>query len=248
MEPEHKVGYQRHQSEDGDHVSCQQRRYRQQLRSRCPLGWLSVVRKLTNSTNMRTAIASVCSESGMSDSTSILNLRDAEADALMASVMNSFVFDYCVRNAIGGANLNYFILKQLPVPRPADFLRSFDSRSNYRQFIIPRALELIYTARDLQPFAQALGFDGEPFAWDSERRFLIRCELDSVFFQLYGLHGHEIDHVMDSFTIIKSDEENKLGEYRTKRVILEIFREMDDAKRNGLAYATRLNPGPIEVE
>ena len=184
----------------------------------------------------------------MSDSTSILNLRDAEADVLMVSAMNSFVFDYCVRNAIGGANLNYFIIKQIPVPRPADFLRSFDSRSNYKQFIVPRALELIYTASDLQPFAQALGFDGEPFAWDSERRFLVRCELDSVFFQLYGLRSDEVDHVMDSFTIIKSDEENKLGEYRTKRVILEIFREMDDAKRNGLAYATRLNPSPIEVE
>ena len=184
----------------------------------------------------------------MSDSTSILNLRDAEADALMVSAMNSFVFDYCVRNAIGGANLNYFIIKQIPVPRPADFLRSFDSRSNYKQFIVPRALELIYTASDLQPFAQALGFDGEPFAWDSERRFLIRCELDSVFFQLYGLRSDEVDHVMDSFTIIKSDEENKLGEYRTKRVILGIFREMDDAKRNGLAYATRLKPGPIQIE
>lgn len=184
----------------------------------------------------------------MSDSTSIINLTNAEADALMASAMSSFVFDFCTRNAIGGANLNFFIIKQLPVPPPADFLRSLDSRLSYKQFIIPRALELIYTARDLQPFAQALGFEGKPFAWDTERRFLLRCELDAAFFHIYGLHDHEVEHVMDSFTIIKSDEEDKLDEYRTKRVILEIYREMDMAKRNGLEYPTRLSPAPIQFE
>lgn len=184
----------------------------------------------------------------MSDSTSIINLTEAEAEVLMASVMSSFVFDFCTRNAIGGANLNYFIIKQLPVPPPAHFLRDLDSRYNYKQFIVPRALELIYTAKNLQPFAQALGFEGKPFAWDTERRFLLRCELDAAFFHIYGLHDHEVEHVMDSFTILKSDEEDKLDEYRTKRVILEIYREMDMAKRNGLEYPTRLIPGPIQFE
>ena len=184
----------------------------------------------------------------MSDSTSIINLTDPEAEVLMASVMSSFVFDFCTRNAIGGANLNFFIIKQLPVPPPADFLQSLDSGLNYKQFIVPRALELIYTARDLQPFAQALGFEGEPFAWDTERRFLLRCELDAAFFHLYGLNDDEINHVMDSFTIIRSDEENRFGGYRTKRVILEIYREMDRARRNRQEYPTRLDPGPIKIK
>lgn len=184
----------------------------------------------------------------MSDSTSIINLTEAEAEVLMASAMSSFVFDFCTRNAIGGANLNFFIIKQLPVPLPTDFLRSFDSKLNYKQFIIPRSLELIYTAWDLQPFAQELRFEGKPFEWDSERRFLLRCELDSAFFHLYGLHDDEVDHVMDSFTIIKSDEENKFGEYRTKRVILEIYQEMDRARRIGQEYCTRLRPRPIQIE
>lgn len=184
----------------------------------------------------------------MSDSTSIIDLADAEAEVLMVSVMSSFVFDFCTRNAIGGANLNYFIIKQLPVPPPAHFLRNFDSRFNYKQFIIPRALELIYTARDLQSFAKALGFEGEPFAWDTERRFLLRCELDSAFFHIYGLRDHEVEHVMDSFTIIKSDEEDEFDEYRTKRVILEIYKEMHEAKQSGKEYSTRLNPSPLKFE
>ena len=184
----------------------------------------------------------------MSDSTSIINLTDAEAEVLMASVMSSFVFDFCTRNAIGGANLNYFIIKQLPVPPPSDFLRSFDASLNFKQFIIPRSLELIYTAWDLQPLAQALGFEGKPFGWDTARRFLLRCELDAACFQLYGLHNNEIGHVMDSFAIIKSEEEGRLGEYRTKRVILEMYEQMKVARRSGLEYDTRLEPSPIWIK
>lgn len=183
----------------------------------------------------------------MSDSTSIMELKDAEAEALLASAMNSFVFDYCTRNAMGGANLNYFIIKQLPVPPPIDFLRSFDSRLNYKQFVIPRALELIYTAPALRSFAQDLGFSGEPFEYDAERRFLLRCELDAAFFHIYGLHHDEIEHVMDSFPIIKSDEETKFGEYRTKRTVLQIYQEMDRVRRSGGEYITQLNPRPVQI-
>jgi hypothetical protein len=56
---------------------------------------------------------------------------------------------------------------------------------NLRDWIIPRVLELTYTAWDLEPFARDCGYDGPPFIWDEERRFLIRAELDAAFFHLY---------------------------------------------------------------
>jgi hypothetical protein len=46
-------------------------------------------------------------------------------------------------------------------------------------------IELTYTAWDLEPFAQNLGRSNPPFRWDEERRFLLRCELDSALFHLY---------------------------------------------------------------
>ena len=36
--------------------------------------------------------------------------------------------------------------------------------------IAPRVLELVYTAWDLRPFAEDMGYHGEPFRWDEERR------------------------------------------------------------------------------
>ena len=42
----------------------------------------------------------------------------------------------------------------------------------YAELVVPRVLELTYTAHDLQGFAQDLGYDGPPFPWDEERRHL----------------------------------------------------------------------------
>ena len=52
-------------------------------------------------------------------------------------------------------------------------------------WLLPRAIELTYTAWDLEPFAQDCGWPSPPFRWDEERRFLLRCELDAAFFHLY---------------------------------------------------------------
>ena len=52
-------------------------------------------------------------------------------------------------------------------------------------FLVPRILELLYTGEDLREFARDCGWDGPPFRWDDERRFLLRCELDAAFFHLY---------------------------------------------------------------
>lgn len=53
------------------------------------------------------------------------------------------------------------------------------------QFLLPRVLELTYTAWDLESFGKDCGYDGPPFRWDDARRRLLRCELDAAFFHLY---------------------------------------------------------------
>ena len=39
---------------------------------------------------------------------------------------------------------------------------------------LENALELAYTAWDIEPFARDLGYEGPPFHWSPERRFLLR--------------------------------------------------------------------------
>jgi hypothetical protein len=53
-----------------------------------------------------------------------------------------------------------------------------------------------------------------------------------------------VDYIMDTFPIVKRKDEEKHGEYRTKRVILDIYDEMTEAMRTGIPYKTRLDPPP----
>ncbi len=107
-------------------------------------------------------------------------------------------------------------------------------------------MELTYTAWDLQPFAQDCGYNGPPFRWDEERRFLLRCELDATYFHLYGIARDDVDYIMETFPIVKRKDEAAHGEYRTKRVILEIYDAMQRAGESGQPYQTLLDPPPAD--
>jgi len=81
----------------------------------------------------------------------------------------------------------------------------------------------VYTAHDLESFARDCGYSGPPFPWDEERRFHLRCELDAAFLHLYGIRREDMEYVMETFPIVKRHDEKLWGEYRTKRVIGEMY-------------------------
>ena len=108
--------------------------------------------------------------------------------------------------------------------------------------ITPHMLELTYTAWDLQPFAQDLGYNGPPFVWNEERRFWLRAELDALYFHLYGIERDDVDYIMDTFPIVKRRDEAEHGCYRTKEAILEIYDEMAQCQAEGREYKGRLEP------
>lgn len=81
---------------------------------------------------------------------------DEESQLLLLSNLSSFIWDYCLRNKIGGVTINFFILSQLvafPVLRY--------SLPN-KLFLIPKLFELIYTALDMEPFANQLWQESSP--------------------------------------------------------------------------------------
>ena len=51
---------------------------------------------------------------------------------------------------------------------------------------------------------------------------------------------------METFPIVKRKDEAAHGEYRTKRVILEILGEMQQAMEACGPYQTRLDPPPAD--
>jgi len=150
---------------------------------------------------------------------------------------------------LGGTNLSDYITKQLPVlpPETYDAPAAWEPGSTLSDWISSRVLELTYTAWDLTPFARDLGYDGPPFAWDPERRFRLRSELDAAYFHLYGIAREDVEYIMNTFPIVRRKDEAAHGEYRTRRVILEIYDHMARAAQTGQPYQTPLDPPPVDL-
>jgi N-6 DNA Methylase len=196
----------------------------------------------------RSLIAAIVPIAGVGNSMPLVSCgRDGCKACILLTGMNSFVLDYVVRQKNSGGNLNFYIFKQLPFPCPEVFFTDLEwIRGNLANWISPRALELTYTSWDLEPFAKDCAYNGPPFRWHEERRFLLRCELDAAYFHLYGIERDDVDYIMETFPIVKRKDEKQYGDYRTKRVILAIYDEIKRAMETGEVYQTRLNPPPAD--
>ena len=214
-------------------------------------GWLLAFRHVCRAVvDARTGQACIVPEEPVSDSCALLLLEPGDKSAalsagLCVAAWTSFVGDYVIRQKLYGPALTKAIALQLPTPS-LDDVEMHRSRSTDLAFFSCRILELTYTAWDLEPFARDIGWGGPPFRWDPDRRFLLRAELDAAFFHLYGLSRDDTAYILDTFPIVRKHDEKAHGEYRTKRVILEIYDAMTEATRTGVPYATRLDPPPAD--
>lgn len=208
----------------------------ERLSERWRKGWILGWRDITNTTNERTVISGIIPRMAAGH-TFLLMFPDQDihhTPCLMANI-NSFVLDYVARQKIGGTHLNYFIMKQLPALPPSQYDQNHPLIKNgpISAWISKRVLELTYTSWELKPLAEECSYFGPPFTWDKERRFLIRCEIDALFFHLYGITRDDADYILETFPIVKRKDMAAHGEYRTKRLILECFDAMNMALDTG---------------
>jgi len=74
---------------------------------------------------------------------------------LLISDINNIFFDYITRQKIGGIHLTFHYLKQLPILPPESY------NPSDIQFIVPRVVELTYTAWDIKAFADDVWHDAD---------------------------------------------------------------------------------------
>ncbi|MET7972437.1 DNA methyltransferase [Streptomyces mirabilis] len=190
------------------------------------LGW----RNIGRSTDERTMITSTAPRHGFQNSFHIALPQTTSNAPLLSAILSSMVCDYCVRQKVGGTNLTYNYVEQFAVPSPSQI-------SPHSSFVIPRLLELTYTAHNMGPFACDLGDTGAPFRWNENRRPVIRAELDALFFHLYGIDRDDTAYILDTFNVTRDNDIKAHGEYRTKNLILAEYDRMAAA---GLTLETPL--------
>lgn len=205
--------------------------------------WLVGFSNVTSPTNERSFVAFPLPLSPVGHSVPLII---SGSQQLLLAIVTSFCLDYVLRQKLGGVNLTYNYVQQLPIP-PSSRLNEMPTwlaKGTLGEWITDRVSELTYCSWDMTGFVRAVGITGAPFRWDPERRALIRAELDAAMFHLYSLKRDEVDYVMDTFPIVKRKDEAAHGEYRTKRLILEIYDAMAEAIRTGVPYQSLLDPEP----
>jgi len=220
------------------------------LQGRWQKAWMTVWRDICRATDVRTTIPAIVPRVGIAGAHLMTTLGEYGLSLpFLVANMASYIADYIARQKVGGIHLSFNYVRQLPILPPATYENQCKWAGNILlgKWLSPRIVELTYTAWDMQPFAKDLSYDGPPFRWDEERRFLIRCELDASFFHLYGIERDDIDYIMETFPIVKRHDERDHGEYRIKRVILEIYDDMAQAIETGQPYQTRLDPPPADL-
>ena len=212
--------------------------------------WLLGWRDVTSVAADRTLLACIIPRAAAANNFPIIIPSTEPAlIACLYACLCSFPVDFAARQRVGGLHLNYFAVKQLPVPPPSYYLNTspWQIGTLLRDWILPRVVELTHTAWDTQPFARDVGYDCPPFCWNQNRRFLLRCELDAAFFHVFGVSRDDTDYIMDSFSVIKKNDETKHGEYHTKQTILKIYDAMECAKQSRQPYTSLLFPPPANA-
>ena len=196
--------------------------------------WLQAFRSITRATDERTILVDNLPQSGVANSAPVITYEQsrAVASALVLANLNSLPLDWTARISVGGVNMNFYIVKQLPVLPPEVYLETTPAGHAWVEFVVPRVLELTYTAWDLRSFAQDLGYDGPPFVWNEDRRHRLKCELDAIYAHLYQLDREDLAWILDapepsqSFPGLKRNEERQFGEYRTERYVLQAYDQL----------------------
>jgi hypothetical protein len=179
-------------------------------------------RKVARSTDERTMIATIIppnfhAENFQSIRTYERGERIVPNEVLLylCAILNSLVADYLTRLRVT-ANVNFFYIYQLPIPRPSLTDRGFGK-------IVRHSTMLTCVTPEYDSIAKAIGLnppDHRGGVTDTESRAKLRLELDAMAAHLYGLNEMEFTHILGTFPLIRQSE---------KQATLDEFVRMRDS-------------------
>lgn len=202
-------------------------------------------RRVARNTDERTVIAALVPFGAASYGWIISAGPGARELGLLVAQYNSFIVDYVLRQFLSQPSIPQVTFEQIPVLSPQG-LRGLDPvLGDTEAWLLDRAVALSSTGLEMHALASELG--RVPRTWAAEGRGEMRIELDAAMFHLYGIGRDDVDYIMDTFPIVRRKDEAAHGEYRIKRLILEVYDQMATAIADGSSYRSPLEEvgGPL---
>ena len=160
-------------------------------------------RKIARNTDERTMIATMLPANFHSESIQSVRVYDQGKRTIandvllyLSGVLNSFTLDYLLRLRVT-ANVNFFYVYQLPVPRLTEKDPAFAP-------IVSRTAKLICTTPEFDDLAREVGLGSHAEGvTDPAARATLRAELDGLVAHLYGLTEDEFAYILTTFPLVK---------------------------------------------
>jgi len=168
-----------------------------------------VFRDVTNATNQRSMVASVVNDCPCGNVLGVLSNEFLTFDQIISllSILNSFTYDYTTRQKIVGTHLNYFVIEETPLLYNENIShRTIKYLSN---LILPSNLFANVWMRLKRDF-NVTDYN-KSWALTPHERLRLRCILDAVVAELYGL-----DYA-DFAWILRDDPTDPKGFWRVDR-------------------------------
>jgi hypothetical protein len=187
-----------------------------------PHDWLVAFRDIARATDMRTMMVAAIPLCGAA-----AHLIFSKMSDVLIAQLNCLVVDYTVRQKVGGAHLNHFLVKQIPALPPS----YFDAKATTHIERTIKKLQWPLFADSANPGKRQT----------ANERAKLRSELDAFFAAAYGLDRRDLAFILDpqneasahgphpseTFSVLKRDEIKAFGEYRTERLVLEAWDRME---------------------
>lgn len=167
-----------------DYVSALDKAGEQKAIRGLKVGFMDV----SSATNSRSMISAVVWDRPCGNKVPVLAVDRNTSSALdLLASLNSFAFDFALRNRLGGLTINYFIAEECPLPvfgaLPADLRGAV--------FSLASVLHPTFAAG-----SEEIGIHNHKPAVTPHERLRVRAMLDAVVFSLFGMTYEEASHVM----------------------------------------------------
>jgi hypothetical protein len=178
---------------------------------------LLVVRLINGRATSRTLVAALAPRLAVGNSLAVID-ADPRQRLLLAGLLCSLPLDHVLRTKIEDANVNLFVLRQLPIPALHALMMPapWDPSCSIGSWIAQRVAAL---AAASAPVAHGLGLPGS-ITVDAATRRAWRDDLDAAAFHLYGHTRDEVKHVLSTFAGLTRVESAAGTPNRTLQAVL----------------------------
>ena len=143
----------------------------------------------------------------------------AAGQAVLLCLLNSYLIDFIVREKSTGSNLNFFVLRQIPLPTPS-WLKTihFTQKQSLWDWFETGA-ELSHTSDAMTPFFEAVTGRLSAPKFDEFRRRRLQAQVDAVVFRLFKLSRADIELVFASFPVQRRLECQRYSSWLSRQAI-----------------------------